>query len=48
MPVAPLKNCKSIYFTQVSNVVMYIKSSEYQVIGSPSKIEGAGGSMKIF
>ena len=40
MPVAPLKNCKSIYFTQVSNVIMYIKSSEYQVIGSPSKIEG--------
>ena len=27
---------------------MYIKNSQYQAIGSPSKIEGAGGSMIIF
>ena len=24
---------------------MYIKNSQYQAIGSPSKIEGAGGRM---
>ena len=27
---------------------MYIKNSQYQAIGSPSKIEGAGGSMIFF
>ena len=27
---------------------MYIKNSQYQAMGSPSKIEGAGGSMIFF
>ena len=37
-----------ICLTQVYKVIMCINTSQYQAISSPSKIEGAGGSMKFF